>query len=119
MMASERDQIAALIEEIESWSPGEQAEVSDALRAPADQRAVVFATTVDAIRRRHAASAPLPQDALALAIRARLSPSEVVRMAHNLVAEVMSNSSASETDRRAAQALLDDLRRRGFPMEDA
>jgi hypothetical protein len=110
----DRKQLDALVAEFKTWTAEEQAEVLEAFKEPAETKSVVLNAVVQAIRRRRAASAPLPMDELALAIRERISPRDLVSIARNLLAE-----SKTDADRRRAQAFLDDLRARGFPMDDA
>jgi len=109
------DEFDAITNELLSWSAEEQEEVSDALRSPPETRRQVFMATVDIIRRRHAGQAPLPQDDLAKLIREKVGGERgMVAMTRKMLAEA-----TTDDERRLCQSWLDDLRRRGFPMDDA
>jgi hypothetical protein len=111
----ENDVVDAITNEILSWSAEEQQEVSDALRSPPETQRQVFRETVYAIRRRHAGQAPLPQDDLAKSIREKVGGERgMVAMTRKMLAEAK-----TDDERRLCQSWLDDLRRRGFPMDDA
>ncbi len=102
--------------EIDQWTDEEWAEMDDVLETMPDGpvRVQVIAATYDAIQRRRAAARPLPDDPEAVAAREKLSPRDIVTIARNLYAMC-----TTDDERREARALLDDLRARGFPMEDA
>ena len=113
-------QVDALMAELQTWNESEQKEVLAVLEDESDEhRGVLFGAVVDAIRKRRAANAPVPQDQLAVALREMVSERDMVRVTRNLLAEALADPQAAESVRSSIRKMLEDMRSRGFPMDDA